>query len=66
MSPRIGRPKAERPKSKDIKVRVDEETLCKLDEYCEKKSTTRAEAIRTGINLLLTKKIKNSRTPRQR
>ena len=56
MSTRIGRPKAERPKSKDIKVRVDEETLCKLYEYCEKKSTTRAEAIRTGINLLLTKK----------
>ena len=55
MSPRIGRPKAERPKSKDIKVRVDEETLQKLDDYCKKNSTTRAEAIRIGIYLLLKK-----------
>ena len=56
MSPRIGRPKAERPKSKDIKVRIDEYTLIKLDDYCKKKSTTRAEAIRIGIDLLLTQK----------
>jgi hypothetical protein len=56
MSSRIGRPKAENPKSKDIKVRVNEEELRKLDEYCKEQSVTRAEAIRVGINLLLTQK----------
>jgi len=54
--PRTGRPKAERPKSKDIKVRVDEETLRSLDKHCEEESVTRAEAIRKGIYLLLNKK----------
>lgn len=53
MSPRIGRPKAKRPKSKDIKVRIDEDTLQKLDAYCKKQAVARAEAIRTGISLLL-------------
>lgn len=55
MSPRTGRPKAENPKSKDIKVRIDAETERKLDEYCEKSNVTRAEAIRRGIYLLLEK-----------
>ena len=53
MSPRTGRPKAENPKCNDIKVRLDEETKAKLDEYCEKNGITRAEAIRQGIHLLL-------------
>jgi metal-responsive CopG/Arc/MetJ family transcriptional regulator len=56
MSPRTGRPKAERPKSKDIKVRVDEEMLQRLDKYCNEKSVTRAEAIRKGTDFLLNKK----------
>lgn len=56
MSPRTGRPKAEKPKSKDIKVRVDEEALRKLDKYCKEQSVTRAEAIRRGIHFILTEK----------
>lgn len=56
MSPRTGRPKAENPKSNDIKVRLDDETKTRLDEYCEKHGMTRAEAIRQGIHLLLANK----------
>lgn len=56
MSPRTGRPKADNPKSNDIKVRLDDETKRKLDEYCEAHNITRAEAIRQGIHLLLSQK----------
>ncbi len=55
MSPRTGRPKVENPKKNDVKVRLDDETSKKLDDYCEKHSITRAEAIRRGIHLLLAK-----------
>lgn len=56
MSPRTGRPKAENPKRNDVKVRLDDETSKKLDEYCQAHSITRAEAIRQGIHLLLARK----------
>lgn len=55
MSPRTGRPKVDRPKSNDIKVRLDDETHLRLLEYCEKNGITKAEAIRRGIHLLLEK-----------
>lgn len=58
MAPRTGRPKAENPKNNDIKVRVDDETLRRLDEYCEIHHIVRAEAIRQGIHLLLAQKKK--------
>lgn len=53
MSPRTGRPKAENPKKNDVKVRLDDETSKKLEDYCREHSITRAEAIRQGIHLLL-------------
>lgn len=53
MSPRTGRPKADNPLSVDVKVRLDKETSDKLDTYCKDHNTTRAEAIRKGIYLLL-------------
>ena len=56
MSPRTGRPKADNPKNNDLKVRLDEETTKKLDAYCCENDLTRAEAIRKGIHLLLSKK----------
>jgi UDP-N-acetylmuramyl tripeptide synthase len=56
MSPRTGRPKADNPKSNDIKVRLDDATTKKLNEYCFNNKITRAEAIRQGIHLLLVKK----------
>ena len=56
MSPRTGRPKADNPKNHDVKVRLTEETLQRLDSYCIDHGITRAEAIRQGIHLLLDKK----------
>ena len=55
MSP-MGRPKSDNPKNNDIKVRLDEDTHNKLLEYCKKNNITKAEAIRQGIYLLLSKK----------
>ena len=46
----------ENPKRNDIKVRIDDETAKQLDDYCQKKGLTRAEAIRHGIHLLLSQK----------
>lgn len=54
MSPRTGRPKVDNPKNNDVKVRLDNETARRLDEYCFVNKITRAEAIRKGIYLLLT------------
>lgn len=53
MSPRTGRPKVEKPKQNDVKVRLDDETKMKLDHYCMAHGITRAEAIRRGVHLLL-------------
>lgn len=55
MSPRTGRPKVDNPKSNDVKVRLDNETTKRLDNYCMEHQITRAEAIRRGIHLLLEK-----------
>ena len=52
MSPRTGRPKAENPKSNPIHVRLDDETLTILDDYCKRTRKKRTEGIRDGIRLL--------------
>lgn len=52
MSPRTGRPKTEKPKSTQLAVRLDNETLEKLDTVATKNSETRVETIRRGINKL--------------
>lgn len=49
MSPRTGRPKADNPKNERIGVRLDGETVKKLDEVTEARKTTRSEVIREGI-----------------
>ena len=55
MSPRTGRPRVDKPKNNDVKVRLDDETTKKLDDYCDEHNITRAEAIIQGIHLLLVK-----------
>lgn len=53
MSPKpMGRPHKENPKDTRIQVRLDKETLVKLDKCAEKKNTTRSEVIREGIDLV--------------
>lgn len=55
MSP-AGRPKAENPKQARFSIRLDAETEKKLQEYCERHSISKGEAIRQGIHLLLSQK----------
>lgn len=51
MCPRTGRPKSEKPKSIQLTVRVDKETLDKLDEVAQATSKTRVQVIRKGIEI---------------
>ena len=55
MSPRTGRPKIDNPKNIDIKVRIDKEKNDELLDYCKKNNISRTEAIRQGIEMVLTK-----------
>lgn len=55
MPPKIGRPKAEQPKGLRFSIRLDAQTANELDKYCLKHNCKRSEAIRKGINLLLSK-----------
>lgn len=56
MSPKIGRPKVDKPKDIRYSVRLDSETEQKLQAYCEEHNITKGEAIRKGIHLLLSEK----------
>ena len=51
----LGRPFAENPKSNKFSIRLDDETLAMLNEYCTENGVKRAEAIRQGIMMLLGK-----------
>lgn len=53
MSPRTGRPKAEKPKTIEVKARIDEETNKKLVDYCKRNETNKTEVIRKGIDMVL-------------
>lgn len=52
MSPRTGRPKSDNPKSTQLAVRLDEDTVKKLDEVARANSETRVQTIRRGIEKL--------------
>ena len=52
MSPRTGRPKIENPKNERITIRLDSDTLKKLNAYCAKEKIDKAEAVRRGIDKL--------------
>ena len=56
LSPKTGRPKAEKPKEIRYSIRLDSETEEKLKEYCNNHGITRGEAIRQGIHLLINEK----------
>ncbi|MEE1204068.1 MAG: ribbon-helix-helix domain-containing protein [Bacteroidales bacterium] len=59
VSPKTGRPKAENPKNINVKVRFDKALYEKLDLYCQENKITKTEAIRKGIDLLLSNKNRN-------
>jgi predicted transcriptional regulator len=48
-SKKMGRPKSDKPKSKTIEIRVDDEILNKLDASAEKLNTNRSDIVRKGI-----------------
>ncbi len=52
MSPRTGRPKADNPKVKQLGVRLNQETLEKLDYLTQYYQETKAEVLRKGIEKL--------------
>ncbi len=52
MSPRTGRPKSDNPKATQLAVRLDNETLEKLDKVAKENSETRVQTIRRGIEKL--------------
>lgn len=53
MSPKIGRPKSDNPKSHDIKIRIDDMTYDELMKYCKMNNITKTEATRLGLEKLL-------------
>ncbi|MEE0060400.1 MAG: RepB family protein [Acutalibacteraceae bacterium] len=56
MSPRTGRPKAEKPLTIEVKARIDVETNDKLVKYCKDNGITRTEVVRKGIEKVLNEK----------
>lgn len=52
MSPQMGRPKAENPKSKQIMVRLDTDSDRKLEELAAHYGEKRVAVIRRGIERL--------------
>ena len=44
-----GRPVSENPKDYMLRVRMDEQTLQQLDEWCEAENLSRSEVVRKGI-----------------
>jgi hypothetical protein cdifQCD_20516 len=56
MVSKMGRPVIGKPKTIDVKVRLDEDTHKRVLEYSEKHNITKSETIRRGIDLLIEKK----------
>ncbi len=56
MSPRTGRPKAEKPKTLEVKARIDEEMNKRLVDYCKRNNTNKTEVVRKGIEMVLGEK----------
>ena len=56
LSPRTGRPKADNPKTIEVKARIDVETNELLSQYCKENNVTRTEVVRKGISMVLKQK----------
>lgn len=49
MSPRTGRPKVDKPKNIQLKIRADKQTIDDLEFCCERTKLTKSDVIRLGI-----------------
>ena len=50
---KMGRPKAENPKDKTVKARLDKGTYDKFVKYCQKSDKTKTDVIREGIEVVI-------------
>lgn len=57
---RTGRPKAENPKEKSIKVRFDDASYERLEGYCKKVQQSKAEVIRACVEEKITREEEKS------
>lgn len=55
MSPRTGRPKVDKPKTIEAKVRLNEDENKELLLYCKENYVNKSEALRRALALLLDK-----------
>lgn len=51
MSPKLGQKIKDNPKDKRIEIRMDNETVRKLDVLADEQKVSRAEVIRQGIEI---------------
>lgn len=58
MSPRTGRPKSDNSKDTMLRVRIDEETVSKLEFTSNELNITKSEVVRNGIENEYQKAIK--------
>ena len=56
MTTKMGRPKVDNPKAIKFSIRIDAILERKIKEYCLENNITKGEAIRRGIDLLLSAK----------
>lgn len=56
MNAKLGRPKVDKPKTVEVKARIDEQLNLKLVKYCEKNNVTRTDVVRKGIEIVLNEK----------
>ncbi|MCL2343675.1 MAG: ribbon-helix-helix domain-containing protein [Firmicutes bacterium] len=49
---KMGRPPSNNPKSETIRVRVDTDTIKKLDDCSRKLDTNRSDIVRKGIDMV--------------
>lgn len=52
MAAKMGRPKAENPKTVKFSIRLDTETNAALENYCKAHNLSKGEALRRGLALL--------------
>ncbi len=58
----MGRPKVDKPKTIEVKARIDEETNDRLVKYCEKHNVSRTEVVREGIEKVIGNEKENGKT----
>lgn len=49
----MGRPKSDNPLTRSLKIRFDEDTGRKLDEYSKKHRMKKTEVVRQGLKMIL-------------